>query len=86
MRRIVYLSGLVPRLDPGEALSPHLASRLEVEHLLAEADCSTLSVRAGVVIGAGSTSYEVVRQLALAAPGAAGALVDAQLGAACRGQ
>ena len=32
--------------------------------LLAEADCSTLSVRAGVVIGAGSTSYEVVRQLA----------------------
>ena len=32
--------------------------------MLAEADCSTLSVRAGVVIGAGSTSYEVVRQLA----------------------
>ena len=64
VRRIVYLSGLVPRLDPGEALSPHLASRLEVEHVLAEADCSTLSVRAGVVIGAGSTSYEVVRQLA----------------------
>ena len=32
--------------------------------LLADADCSTLSVRAGVVIGAGSTSYEVVRQLA----------------------
>ena len=64
MRRIVYLSGLVPRLDRGQALSAHLASRLEVEHLLAEADCSTLSVRAGVVIGAGSTSYEVVRQLA----------------------
>jgi uncharacterized protein YbjT (DUF2867 family) len=64
VRRIVYLSGLVPRLDRGQALSPHLASRLEVEHLLAEADCSTLSVRAGVVIGAGSTSYEVVRQLA----------------------
>jgi uncharacterized protein YbjT (DUF2867 family) len=64
VRRIVYLSGLMPKLDPGQALSPHLASRLEVEHLLAEADCSTLSVRAGVVIGAGSTSYEVVRQLA----------------------
>ncbi len=64
VRRIVYLSGLVPRLDRGQALSAHLASRLEVEHLLAEADCSTLSVRAGVVIGAGSTSYEVVRQLA----------------------
>ena len=64
VRRIVYLSGLMPRLDRGQALSPHLASRLEVERMLAEADCSTLSVRAGVVIGAGSTSYEVVRQLA----------------------
>ncbi len=64
VRRIVYLSGLVPRLDRGEGLSAHLASRLEVEQILAEADCSTLSVRAGIVIGAGSTSYEVVRQLA----------------------
>ena len=63
-RRIVYLSGLVPRLDRGQVLSAHLASRLEVEHILAESSCSTLSVRAGVVIGAGSTSYEVVRQLA----------------------
>jgi uncharacterized protein YbjT (DUF2867 family) len=62
--RIVYLSGLMPRLDRGQALSPHLASRLEVEQILAQSECSTLSVRAGVVIGAGSTSYEVVRQLA----------------------
>ncbi len=64
VRRIVYLSGLVPRLERGQALSPHLASRLEVERILAASGCSTLSVRAGVVIGAGSTSYEVVRQLA----------------------
>ena len=64
VRRIVYLSGLVPRLDRGQVLSPHLASRLEVEQILSQSDCSTLSVRAGLVIGAGSTSYEVVRQLA----------------------
>ena len=64
VRRIVYLSGLVPGLDRGQALSAHLASRLEVENILAASSCSTLSVRAGVVIGAGSTSYEVVRQLA----------------------
>ena len=64
VRRIVYLSGLVPHLDRGEGLSAHLASRLEVEQILSEADCSSLSLRAGVVIGAGSTSYEVVRQLA----------------------
>jgi uncharacterized protein YbjT (DUF2867 family) len=61
--RIVYLSGLVPDLAPGERQSAHIASRLEVEEILAQSDCSTLSLRAGVVIGAGSTSYEVIRQL-----------------------
>ncbi len=64
VRRLVYLSGLVPTLERAQALSEHLASRLEVEDILGETDCSTLTVRAGVVIGAGSTSYEVVRQLA----------------------
>ena len=64
VHRLVYLSGLVPTLERGQALSEHLASRLEVERILEQADCSTLTIRAGVVIGAGSTSYEVVRQLA----------------------
>jgi uncharacterized protein YbjT (DUF2867 family) len=64
VRRMVYLSGLMPRLEPWERPSAHLASRLEVEQILAEADCFTLTLRAGVVLGAGSTSYEVIRQLA----------------------
>ena len=66
VRRIVYLSGLVPDAPPRE-LSRHISSRLEVEQVLAEAaseTCSVLSLRAGVVIGAGSTSFEVIRQLA----------------------
>jgi uncharacterized protein YbjT (DUF2867 family) len=66
VRRIVYLSGLVPEV-PGEELSRHIASRLEVEQVLAEASsqtCSVVSLRAGVVLGAGSTSFEVIRQLA----------------------
>lgn len=62
--RIVYLSGLVPGLAAGELSSAHLASRLEVEEILSGASCDVLSLRAGVVIGAGSTSYEVIRQLA----------------------
>ncbi len=62
VRRIVYLSGLVPDVDPA-ALSPHIASRLEVEEVLATSAASTLSLRAGVVIGAGSTSFEIIRQL-----------------------
>ena len=66
VRRIVYLSGLVPDA-PVDELSRHISSRLEVEEVLAEAAserCSVLSLRAGVVIGAGSTSFEVIRQLA----------------------
>ncbi len=62
VRRLVYLSGLVPDV-PTTELSRHISSRLEVEQLLSEADCSVLTLRAGVVVGAGSTSFEVIRQL-----------------------
>ncbi len=63
VRRVVYLSGLVPEAA-GRPLSDHLASRLEVEGLLATSRRPTLTLRAGVVIGAGSTSFEILRQLA----------------------
>ena len=61
--RVVYLSGLVPEV-PEDELSPHIASRLEVERILLRSTAATLSMRAGVVIGAGSTSFEIVRQTA----------------------
>lgn len=63
VRRLVYLSGLIPDVAR-DRLSPHLASRLEVEEELLAANCSGLALRAGVVLGAGSTSFEVIRQLA----------------------
>ena len=63
VRRCVYLSGLVPDL-PHDKLSPHLSSRLEVEEVLRESQASVASLRAGVVLGAGSTSYEIIKQLA----------------------
>lgn len=59
--RVVYLGGLVPA---DEELSEHLASRAEVGALLAEHGPDTVELRAAVVLGAGSTSYEVVRYLA----------------------
>lgn len=65
--RVVYLSGLVPAV-PRRELSPHLRSRLEVEEILAGAASSVLSLRAGIVIGAGSTSFEIVRQYSAIAP------------------
>ena len=60
--RLVYFSGIVPDL-PDDELSDHLLSRLEVEEVLATADCSVLTLRASMVIGAGSTSFEVMRQM-----------------------
>lgn len=60
--RIVYLSGLVPEV-PESSLSEHIASRLEVERTLAASGVPTLTARAAVVIGSGSTSFEIVRQV-----------------------
>ena len=63
VRRLVYLSGLVPDV-PETDLSAHLASRLEVERILLSAVDGAAALRAGVVIGAGSTSFEIIRQVA----------------------
>lgn len=59
VRRLVYLSGLVP---PGD-LSDHLRSRLEVEEVFLTSDVPTVALRAAMVVGAGSTSFELMRRL-----------------------
>lgn len=63
VRRLVYFSGLVPDA-PEDELSEHVSSRLEVERILLGACAGAVALRAGVVIGAGSTSFEIVRQIA----------------------
>ncbi len=60
--RLVYLSGIVPDVER-EDLSEHLVSRLEVEETLAGSSAATLTLRAAIVLGSGSTSFEVVRQI-----------------------
>ncbi|MFW6773210.1 NAD(P)H-binding protein [Nocardioides sp. CPCC 205120] len=62
--RIVYLSGLVP----DDELSDHLASRLEVEEIFLDAATPTTVLRAAMVIGAGSTSYELLARLTYRVP------------------
>lgn len=57
--RIVYLSGLVPDGD----LSDHLRSRLEVEEILLSATTPTTVLRASMVIGGGSLSFEILRRV-----------------------
>ncbi|WP_062316686.1 SDR family oxidoreductase [Demequina maris] len=58
--RIVYLSGLHPE---GVELSAHLASRQEVGDILIASATPTLVLQAGVVIGSGSASFEMIRHL-----------------------
>ncbi|WP_193596530.1 SDR family oxidoreductase [Microbacterium sp. YJN-G] len=58
--RIIYLGGLHPE---GVELSRHLASRKEVGEILLGSGVPTLVLRAGVVIGSGSASFEMVRHL-----------------------
>lgn len=58
--RIVYLSGLHP---DGVELSPHLASRAEVGDILLASETPTVVLNAGVVIGSGSASFEMIRHL-----------------------
>jgi uncharacterized protein YbjT (DUF2867 family) len=60
--RIAYLGGLVPELDDSD-LSPHLRSRLEVEQVLTDSGVPTHALRAAMVIGSGSTSFEIMRQI-----------------------
>src|SRR5690606_18125709 len=60
VRRIVYLGGLHPA---GADLSPHLASRVEVGEILLASGVPTLVLQAGVIIGSGSASFEMVRHL-----------------------
>ncbi|MGB6181677.1 MAG: NAD(P)H-binding protein [Rhodococcus sp. (in: high G+C Gram-positive bacteria)] len=61
IRRIVYLGGFVPE---GEKLSEHLASRAEVGEALTIDGIEVVWLRAAIVIGAGSTSFEMMRYLA----------------------
>jgi uncharacterized protein YbjT (DUF2867 family) len=58
--RVVYLGGLGEERD---RLSEHLQSRREVEYVLDSHRFDLTTLRAAVIIGAGSASFEVVRQL-----------------------
>jgi uncharacterized protein YbjT (DUF2867 family) len=64
VERIVYLGGVAP---VGHA-SEHLRSRLEVGEILRAGPVPTLELRASMIIGNGSVSWQIVRDLALRLP------------------
>jgi len=59
VRRIVYLGGL----HPEGPLSRHLGSRKEVGDILMASGVPTIALQAGVIIGSGSASFEMIRHL-----------------------
>jgi uncharacterized protein YbjT (DUF2867 family) len=71
VKQIVYLSGLLPQHG---GLSKHLQSRQEVERALGLYGCPTTTIRAGLILGGGGSSFEMLVRLverlpAMACPG-----------------
>src|SRR5689334_10176130 len=60
VRRIIYLGGLG---DDADALSAHLKSRVETGEALRQSGVPVVELRASVVIGSGSLSFEIIRAL-----------------------
>jgi len=64
VKRIIYLGGLLP---PGER-SAHLNSRAETGEILRDGSIPVTELRAGIIVGAGSAAFEVIRDLVLHLP------------------
>ncbi|MEO6638342.1 MAG: SDR family oxidoreductase [Ginsengibacter sp.] len=58
-RQVIYLSGIVNEKD----LSKHLKSRKNVEAILASGSVPLTTLRAGIIVGSGSASFEIIRDL-----------------------
>jgi len=58
-QQIIYLSGIVNETH----LSRHLSSRLQVEKILRAGPTNVTVLRAGIIVGSGSASFEIIRDL-----------------------
>lgn len=59
IKQVIYLSGMVNE----NTLSKHLRSRKNVEDKLGEGNFALTTLRAGIIIGSGSASFEIIRDL-----------------------
>lgn len=64
VKQIIYLGGLIPE----GKISPHLESRKEVEDVFKSTGITTSIFRAGMVVGNGGSSYEILKNLVLNLP------------------
>lgn len=59
VKQVVYLSGI----SNADELSKHLSSRRNVESVLSEGRFALTTLRAGIIVGSGSASFEIIRDL-----------------------
>ncbi|OUD36643.1 SDR family oxidoreductase [Flavobacterium sp. FPG59] len=59
VQQVIYLSGIVN----DQALSKHLSSRKKVEDILTTGTFATTTLRAGIIVGSGSASFDIIRDL-----------------------
>ncbi len=58
-KQVIYLSGITNT----EELSKHLSSRKNVESILADSTVALTTLKAGIIVGSGSASFEIIRDL-----------------------
>jgi uncharacterized protein YbjT (DUF2867 family) len=58
-RQVIYLSGI----GNAEELSKHLTSRKNVESILSDSKFALTTLKAGIIVGSGSASFEIIRDL-----------------------
>ena len=61
VKQIIYLGGILPKDD--KRLSKHLKSRYEVEQVLGSRDTPLTTIRAGIIIGPGGSSFKIIKKL-----------------------
>ncbi|MGB5436643.1 MAG: NAD(P)H-binding protein, partial [Maribacter sp.] len=59
VKQVIYLSGIVNE----EKLSKHLSSRKNVEDILYQGSFNLTVLRAGIIVGSGSSSFEIIRDI-----------------------
>lgn len=58
-KQVIYLSGI----SNAKELSKHLSSRKNVETILSDAHFALTTLKAGIIVGSGSASFEIIRDL-----------------------
>lgn len=63
IEQIIFMGGILPKEKSAEDMSTHLRSRYEVEQMLGARKTALTAIRAGIIIGPGGSSFNIVKKL-----------------------